>query len=197
MDIFLQKLKIIFTEKAIRDRVLFVLFALALFRILAVVPIPGIDVSVLEQFFANNEFLGLLNIFSGGGLSNLSIIMLGVGPFITASIIMQLMTVMSPSLKALYTEEGETGRIKFAQYSRQLTLPLAILQAFGFLSLLQSQGVITDDVPQVPVVIGGVAKLLRFALMLHALVLKEQFALPDIFCFFYHSVFDGPEFFLL
>lgn len=64
-------------------------------------------------------------------------------------------------------------------------------------ALLQSQGVITDDVPQVPVVIGGVAKLLRFALMLHALVLKEQFALPDIFCFFYHSVFDGPEFFLL
>ena len=165
MDIFLQKLKIIFTEKAIRDRVLFVLFALALFRILAVVPIPGIDVSVLEQFFANNEFLGLLNIFSGGGLSNLSIIMLGVGPFITASIIMQLMTVMSPSLKALYTEEGETGRIKFAQYSRQLTLPLAILQAFGFLSLLQSQGVITglttfEFVTNIIIVVAGSMLLL-------------------------------------
>lgn len=165
MDIFLQKLKIIFTEKAIRDRVLFVLFALALFRILAVVPIPGIDITVLEQFFANNEFLGLLNIFSGGGLSNLSIIMLGVGPFITASIIMQLMTVMSPSLKALYTEEGETGRIKFAQYSRQLTLPLAILQAFGFLSLLQSQGVITglstfEFVTNIIIVVAGSMLLL-------------------------------------
>lgn len=142
MDTFIQKLKIIVSEKAIRNRVLFVLFALLLFRILTAVPIPGVDVAVLEQFFENNEFLGLLNIFSGGGLANLSIVMLGVGPFITASIIMQLMTVMSPKLKAMYSEEGETGRAKFTQYSRQLTLPLAILQAFGFLSLLQSQGVI-------------------------------------------------------
>jgi len=143
MDIFLQKLKIIVGEKAIRDRILFVLFALVVFRILTAVPIPGVDLAVLEQFFANNQFLGLMNVFSGGGLSNLSIVMLGVGPFITASIIMQLLTVMSPSLKAMYSEEGETGRAKFTQYSRQLTLPLAILQAFGFLSLLKSQGVIS------------------------------------------------------
>ncbi len=143
MDIFLQKLKIIVGEKAIRDRILFVLFALVIFRILTAVPIPGVDLAVLEQFFQNNQFLGLMNIFSGGGLSNLSIVMLGVGPFITASIIMQLLTVMSPSLKAMYSEEGETGRARFTQYSRQLTLPLAILQAFGFLSLLKSQGVIT------------------------------------------------------
>jgi len=143
MDIFLQKIKIIFTEKAIRDRILFVLFALVLFRGLTAVPIPGVDLLVLEQFFQNNQFLGLLNIFSGGGLTNLSIVMLGVGPFITASIIMQLMTVMSPKLKEMYSEEGETGRARFTQYSRQLTLPLAILQAFGFLSLLKSQGVIS------------------------------------------------------
>lgn len=143
MDIFLQKIKIMFAEKAIRDRVLFVLFALVLFRGLTAVPIPGVDLAVLEQFFQNNQFLGLLNIFSGGGLSNLSIVMLGVGPFITASIIMQLMTVMSPSLKAMYSEEGETGRARFTQYSRLLTLPLAILQAFGFLTLLKSQGVIS------------------------------------------------------
>ncbi len=143
MDIFLQKLKIIVSEKAIRDRILFVLFALVVFRGLAAVPIPGVDLLVLEQFFQNNQFLGLLNIFSGGGLSNLSIIMLGVGPFITASIIMQLMTVMSTKLKTMYSEEGETGRARFTQYSRQLTLPLAILQAFGFLSLLKSQGVIS------------------------------------------------------
>jgi len=160
MDIFLQKLKIIFTEKAIRDRVLFVIFALMVFRILAVVPIPGVDLTVLKQFFENNQFLGLLNIFSGGGLSNLSIIMLGVGPFITASIIMQLMTVMSPKLKAMYSEEGETGRIRFTQYSRQLSLPLAILQAFGFLSLLQSQGVITGlttfgFITNIVIVVGG------------------------------------------
>lgn len=114
-----------------------------MFRLLASIPIPGVEQTVLEQFFANNQFFNLLNIFSGGGLANLSIVMLGVGPFITASIIMQLMTVMSPAIKSLHTEEGEAGRAKFTQYSRLLTLPLAILQAFGFLTLLQSQGVLS------------------------------------------------------
>jgi len=143
MQKFFHKLKLIFTEKAIRNRILFVLGALVIFRMLATIPIPGVDVGVLEQFFSNNQFLGLLNIFSGGGLANLSIVMLGVGPFITASIIMQLMTVMSPKLKSLHTEEGEAGRAKFTQYSRLLTLPLAVLQGFGFLTLLKSQGVIS------------------------------------------------------
>ncbi|MEX0930932.1 MAG: preprotein translocase subunit SecY [Candidatus Paceibacterota bacterium] len=143
MSTFIYKLKVIFTDTAIRNKVLFVFAALLVFRALAVIPIPGIDQAVLEQFFLNNQFLGLLNIFSGGGLANLSIVMLGVGPFITASIIMQLSTVMSPKMKSLHTEEGEAGRAKFTQYSRMLTLPLAVLQGFGFLSLLQSQGVIT------------------------------------------------------
>ena len=147
MDILLQKLHIMINEKAIRDRILFVLFALVLFRALTAVPIPGVDLAVLEQFFTNNQFLGLLNIFSGGGLTNLSIVMLGVGPFITASIIMQLMTVMSPKLKAMYSEEGETGRARFTQYSRMLTLPLAILQAFGFLKLLEANQVLPALAP--------------------------------------------------
>lgn len=143
MQTFFHKFKLIFTERAIRNRVLFVLGAIVVFRALAAIPIPGVDQTVLEQFFSNNQFLGLLNIFSGGGLANLSIVMLGVGPFITASIIMQLMTVMSPALKSMYTEEGEAGRAKFTQFSRMLTLPLAVLQGFGFLTLLQSQGVIS------------------------------------------------------
>jgi len=147
MHTFFHKLKIAFTDKAIRNRIFFVLAALAIFRALAAIPIPGVDQSVLEQFFSNNDFLGLLNIFSGGGLANLSIVMLGVGPYITASIIMQLSTVMSPALKAMYSEDGETGRAKFQQYGRMLTLPLAILQGFGFLSLLQSQGVIAGLSP--------------------------------------------------
>lgn len=142
MQTFFHKLSVIISDKAIRNRVLFVLGALVIFRALAAVPIPGVDHTVLEQFFNSNQFLGLLNIFSGGGLAKLSLVMLGVGPFITASIIMQLLTVMSPKLKSLYTEEGETGRAKFTQYSRLLTLPLALLQAFGFLTLLHSQGVI-------------------------------------------------------
>ena len=142
MEKFFRKLKIIFTDESIRNRILFIIGALFIFRALAAIPIPGVDQAVLEQFFSNNQFLGLLNLFSGGGLANLSIVMLGVGPFITASIIMQLMTVMSPQMKSLYTEEGEAGRAKFTQYSRMLTLPMAILQGFGFLTLLQSQGVI-------------------------------------------------------
>ncbi len=160
MQKFFHKLSLVFTEKTIRNRVLFVLGALVIFRLLAAIPIPGVDQTVLEQFFSNNQFLGLLNIFSGGGLANLSIVMLGVGPFITASIIMQLMTVMSPKLKSMYSEEGEAGRAKFTQYSRLLTLPLAILQGFGFLSLLQSQGVITglttfDFVVNVVLIVAG------------------------------------------
>jgi preprotein translocase subunit SecY len=143
MSTFLHKLKVALSDEAIRRRLLFVLGALFVFRALSTIPIPGVDHLVLEQFFANNQFLGLLNIFSGGGLANLSIIMLGVGPFITASIIMQLLTVMSPQLKSMYTEEGDAGRARFTQYSRLLTLPLAVLQGYGFLTLLQSQGVIS------------------------------------------------------
>lgn len=143
MTKFLHKLKIALTDESIRNRLLFVLGALFVFRALSTIPIPGVDAVVLQQFFENNQFLGLLNIFSGGGLANLSIIMLGVGPFITASIIMQLLTVMSPKLKSMHTEEGEAGRARFTQYSRLLTLPLGVLQGYGFLTLLQSQGVIS------------------------------------------------------
>ena len=140
----LEKFKIIIKDRKLRNRILFVLGALILFRLLANIPIPGIDVFALEQFFSNNQFLGLLNIFSGGGLSNLSIIMLGVGPYITASIIMQLLTIMSPRLKAMYQEEGQAGRRKFSQFSRLLSVPLAAIQGFSFIILLQRNGVVAD-----------------------------------------------------
>ncbi len=139
---FFAKAKLALLDRTLRNRIFFVLGALVLFRLLATIPIPGIDLARLEEFFANNQFLGLLNIFSGGGLSNLSIVMLGVGPYITGSIIMQLLTIMSPRLKALYQEEGEMGRKRFAQYSRLLTVPLAIIQAFAFLILLERQGIV-------------------------------------------------------
>src|SRR3990167_7164425 len=142
MDNFLHKLKLTFGDGVLRRRILFTIGVLVLFRILAVIPIPGIDPLRLEQFISGNDFFGLLNIFSGGGLSNLSIIMLGVSPYITASIIMQLMTVMFPKIKEMYQEEGEAGRRKFSQYSRLLTVPLALIQGFGFLALLQNQGVL-------------------------------------------------------
>src|ERR1700748_3365970 len=132
MDNFCSKFKLIFTDKAIRKRLIFTIVALVIFRLLANLPISGIDTTRLQAFFANSQFLGLLNVFSGGGLANLSIVMLGVGPYINASIIMQLMTMMVPSLKALYQEEGEAGRIRFAQISRMLTLPIAAVQAISF-----------------------------------------------------------------
>src|SRR3989344_2697750 len=125
MDNIIHKLKLIVIDASLRNKILFILAALVLFRVLAIIPIPGINILRLEQFFSNNQFFGLLNIFSGGGLANLSIVMLGVAPYITASIIMQLLTIMSPKLKALYQEEGEAGRKRFSQYSRLLTVPLA------------------------------------------------------------------------
>ncbi len=144
IESFFRKCKTVISDDTLRSRVLFVFGALIVYRLLATVPIPGIDAERLAIFFTNNQFLGLLNIFSGGGLSNLSIVMLGVGPYITASIVMQLMTVLSPKLKTLYQEEGEAGRAKFMLYTRYLTVPLAFIQGFGFLSLLRQQGILVD-----------------------------------------------------
>jgi preprotein translocase subunit SecY len=142
MSAFLRKLGIIAKDKNLRSKFLFAIIALVIFRAFAAIPIPGVDTLKLEQFLSNNQFFGLLDVFSGGGLSSLSIVMLGVGPYITGSIIMQLLTMMSPKLKAMYHEEGEAGRKKFSQYSRMLTVPLAILQGVGFILLLKNQGVL-------------------------------------------------------
>lgn len=141
---WLQKLKLIFKDPDLRKKILFILFILFLFRVGAAIPIPGVDTVRLQQFFAGNQFFGLLNIFSGGTLDNLSIMMLGVAPYITGSIIMQLLTMIFPSLKEMYQEEGEAGRQKFNQYSRLLTVPLAAIQAFGLLTLLGRQGVLGE-----------------------------------------------------
>lgn len=142
MNTFFTKLKAIFLDRVIRNRVLFVIGALVVFRFLAALPIPGVDTTRLTELLANNQLLGVLNVFSGGGLSKLSVIMLGVSPYITASIILQLLTLMVPRLKAMYHEEGEIGRKKFTQYSRLLTIPLAVIQGISLLTVLQSQGVI-------------------------------------------------------
>ncbi len=137
-----RKLVLLFTIPDLRKKVLFILGILAVFRIAASIPVPGVDPNQLKSFLAGNQFFGLLNIFSGGVLDNLSIVMLGVGPYITASIIMQLLTMIFPRLKEMYQEEGEAGRMKFNQYSRYLTVPLALLQSYGLLVLLVRQQVI-------------------------------------------------------
>ncbi len=138
MNKFLQ----IFKIPDLRKKVLMVLFLLFVFRLLAAIPIPGIDAVRLQQFLSSNELFGFLNIFSGGGLSNLSIMMLGVGPYITATIIMQLLTIVFPKLKKAYYEEGAAGQAKFNRISRYLTVPLAMFSGYGFLNLLASQRVL-------------------------------------------------------
>jgi len=137
-----QRLVRIFKIPDLRKKILFVLAMLAIFRVAAAIPVPGVDKLALRDFLSGNQFFGLLNIFSGGVLDNLSIAMLGVGPYITASIIMQLLTMIFPKLKEMYQEEGEAGRQKFNQYSRLLTVPLGLLQAYGLLIILSRQGIL-------------------------------------------------------
>jgi preprotein translocase subunit SecY len=134
----------IFRVKELRNKIFFILGLLVVYRLAANIPLPGVDVLALKRLFEENAFLGLLNIFSGGGLSNISIVLLGVAPYITASIIMQLLTTLVPSLERLYKEEGEQGRQKFNMWTRFLTVPLAALQSFSMLSLLRSQNILGD-----------------------------------------------------
>lgn len=134
----MNKIYLIWKTKDLRNKILIVLGLLLLTRVLAHVPIPGIDSSQLKALFSQNQFLGLLDIFSGGALTNFSIAMLGVGPYITASIIMQLLTIVIPSLAEMQKEGGEAGRAQINQYTRYLTIPLTILQGFGTIRLLQN-----------------------------------------------------------
>ena len=160
MSTFGDKLRAIVGDRNLRNRILITLGLLAAFRVLAAIPVPGINQAALTQFFSNNQFFGLLNVFSGGGLSHFSIVMLGVGPYITGTIIMQLLTLLSPRLKSMYQEEGEAGRMKFTQYSRMLTVPLAMVQSFGFITLLSRESIITNLTPlqmaiNIAIVTGG------------------------------------------
>ncbi|MBI4268357.1 preprotein translocase subunit SecY [Candidatus Uhrbacteria bacterium] len=120
----------------VRNKILSVLGILVLFRVTAAIPIPGADIANLRAFFESNQIFGLMNIFSGGGLSNFSIVAMGVAPYITASIIFQLLVMIIPRLEAL-SKEGEYGRQKINQYTRYLTVPLAVLQAYGLLTVLR------------------------------------------------------------
>ena len=126
-----------FRAPDLRRRILFVAGAILVFRLLAHVPVPGIDKAQLGNFLNNNAIFGLLDLFSGGGLTNFSVVALGVNPYINASIIMQLMTGVVPSLQQLQ-REGEYGRTKINQYTRYLSVPMALLQAYGFLALLNA-----------------------------------------------------------
>lgn len=140
-----EKIRRIWTIPDIRNRVLFVFAMLVVFRLVAHIPVPGVNVEGLKQFLEGNQVLGLLNIFSGGTIQNFSIVMLGVAPYITASIIFQLLTMVVPRFEEL-SKEGESGQQKINMYTRIAAVPLAMLQAFGTIKLLnQSQYNIMGD----------------------------------------------------
>ncbi|MDP3941430.1 MAG: preprotein translocase subunit SecY [bacterium] len=125
----------------VKKKLLFTALIFLVFRIFAHIPVSGVNIAQLKNLFAQNQFLGLLDIFSGGTLTNFSIIALGLNPYINASIILQLFTMIFPKLEEL-SKEGETGRRKINQYTRFLTVPLALLQSIGMYALLRSQQVI-------------------------------------------------------
>ena len=128
----------IFKLPDLRRRLAFTAFILVIFRLVAHIPVPGVDRAALQAAFANNQLLGLLDLFSGGAMSLFSVAAMGVYPYITASIIIQLLLPLIPSLQAL-SKEGEAGRNKINQYTHWLTIPLAALQAFSQVSIMQSQ----------------------------------------------------------
>ncbi len=137
------KLTQIWKQKDLRISLLKVFGLLVVFRLAAHIPIPGVDLANLRSFFQSNQLLGLMNVFSGGTLDNFSVVSLGVGPYITASIILQLLGMIIPALEDMQ-KEGEQGQRKINQYTRILTVPLAMLQAYAMISLLkQSSGVVT------------------------------------------------------
>ena len=139
---WLKKIIQIFKLKDLRNKILFILAVFGIFRLMANIPMPGINAEKMREFFEGNQIFGLLNLFTGGALDNLSIIMLGLGPYITAVIIMQLLTMIFPQFERMYKEEGEAGRQKFNQYGRIATIPFAMLQGYGMLMLLQRQQII-------------------------------------------------------
>ena len=130
----------------LRRRLLFTAFVLAVYRLGSWIPAPGVDSAAIENYFSGNggSILGLLNLFSGGALSQFSLFALGIMPYVTASIIIQLLTVVIPRLGELQ-KEGESGYAKINQYTRYLTVVLAALQAFGYAVLFQRQNVLARE----------------------------------------------------
>ena len=143
MENFLTIFKRSFQVEGIRRKLLFTAAIFIVFRLFAHIPVAGVNVASLRTLFSQNQFLGLLDIFSGGTLANFSVMALGLNPYINSSIILQLLTMVFPKLEEL-SKEGESGRQKINQYTRMLTVPLAVLQAVGMYALIRSQGLIVN-----------------------------------------------------
>lgn len=136
----------LFSNKELRKKFLFTLGIFLVYRFLAHVPVPSVDIRSLQTLFANNELLSLLNVFSGGTLANFSIAAVGISPYITASIIMQLAGMVFPQIKEMQ-RDGESGREKVNQYTRLLSVPFAVVQSISVLTLLNTGGLIQTNDP--------------------------------------------------
>jgi len=130
----------ILTLPDLRRKILFTLGILVVFRFMAHVPLPGVDIAALEAFFEKNLLFGMLDLFSGGAMTSFSVVAIGIYPYITASIIMQLLVPVIPRLQAL-SQEGELGSQKINRITHFMTIPLAALQGYAMIALLRSQGV--------------------------------------------------------
>jgi preprotein translocase subunit SecY len=139
-----QKIAQLFKVKELRNKILFVFGLLIVFSLISNIPVPGINTEKLRAFFQGNQLFGLINIFTGGAMQNFSIGMLGLGPYITSTIILQLLTMIFPKLKEMYHESGPEGQKKFNQYGRILTIPLAAMQGYAMMTLLISQQIISS-----------------------------------------------------
>ncbi len=135
------------TEKSLQIKLLWVLGLLALTRVIASIPLPGVDLVKLENFLAGNQIFEYLALFSGSGFSTFSVTLLGLGPYITASILVQVSSMVFPQVKKMMHEEGEIGKKKITQYTRMMTVPFAFLQGFALMKILSSQGILTYNTP--------------------------------------------------
>jgi preprotein translocase subunit SecY len=139
-----QKIKAVFQTPELRRKIFFTGLIILVFRLLAHVPVPGVNVAALQALFAGNQFLSLLNIFAGGTLANFSLVAVGINPYITASIIVQLAGMVLPNIKEMQ-KEGEAGKAKLNQYTRLLTVPFAIAQSISIIALLNTQGLLVTE----------------------------------------------------
>lgn len=158
------KILFLFKNKELRNKFFFVIFLFIVFRIAANIPIPGIGAENLRNIFGQNQVLGLMNLFTGGALSNFSIVLLGLGPYITATIILQLLTMIFPAMERMYKEEGQAGRQKFNQYSRLLAIPLSAFEGYGMLTVFIKQGIIPGI--SLPILISSILTITAGAMFL-------------------------------
>lgn len=146
MNKYIAAVQRVLSNADVKKKLLFTAAIFFVFRFLAHIPVPGVEVSQIRSLFAGNQFLNVLNLFSGGTLANFSVMAVGINPYITASIILQLAAMVYPPLKELQ-KEGEAGREKVNQYTRFLSVPIAVVQSISVLALLRSQNLLSSNDP--------------------------------------------------